>query len=114
MVFESLYKSAELGELMVIDGGLCQWHLRRDDQLTIQVIIATKKGAGSKMLQRLKEKPAKFIFAKCPADLEANGWYEKKGFRLIDTSQTKTGRLVNHWRMELQPTLWQYGQLSTS
>ena len=98
MIFETLYRSAKRGELLLIDGGFCHWHLRRDGQLTIREIIATRKGAGSEMLEILKQQPAESIFAKCPADLEANAWYAKKGFKLIHTETTKAGRRINLWR----------------
>jgi len=100
MIFETLYESARRGELILINGGFCHWHLRRDGQLTIREIISLRLGAGSEMLQMLLLQPAKSIFAKCPTDLvEANEWYKKKGFTLEATETTKTGREVNHWRL---------------
>lgn len=89
MIFETLYESSKRGELLLIDGGFCHWHLcKRDDpkrkikanQITIREIISTRPGAGSEMLSRLKATPgATSLFARCPADLEANGWYAKHG-----------------------------------
>jgi hypothetical protein len=101
MIFETLYESAQRGELLLVEGGFCHWHLRRDKQLTIREIISTKPGAGSKMLEILKQQPAMTIFAKCPVDLESNHWYDKKGFELEKTEITHTGRKLNHWRMTL-------------
>jgi len=101
MIFETLHESAQRGELLLIDGGFCHWHLRRDGQLTIREIISTKPGAGSAMLAALKQKPAQSIFAKCPVELEANNWYRRRGFELEDTSITRTGRKLNHWRLML-------------
>lgn len=101
MIFETLYASSKRGELLLIDGGMCHFHFRRDYQLTIREIIATRPGAGSEMLERLLQYPAASIFAICPEDLEANKWYAKKGFILEDTHTTKTGRRVNHWRLQL-------------
>jgi hypothetical protein len=71
MIFETLHESAQRGELLSVDGGMCHWHLRRDGQLTIREIISTKPGAGQAMLAELMSKPAQSIFAKCPADLPA-------------------------------------------
>lgn len=99
MIFEALYKSAQHGELLLIDGGFCHWHLRRDGQLTIREIIATRKGAGSEMLGILKGKGATSIFAKCPGDLPANGWYQRNGFTDEGTETTKTGRQLRLWRL---------------
>lgn len=105
MIFEALHESAQRGELLLIDGGYCRWHLRRDGQLTILEIISTRAGAGTQMLEQLKQtgrlKGAKCIVAKCPADLQSNGWYQAKGFSKKKTEQTKTERQVNVWRLPL-------------
>lgn len=105
MIFDSLYESSQRGELILVDGGMCHWHLRRDGQLTIREIISTKKGAGWLMLERLKSHPgAKSLFAKCPADLDANGWYHRRGFVLEGTETTRSGKLLNLWRLALDHT----------
>lgn len=101
MIFQTLYESAQRGELILIDGGFCHWHLRRDKQITIREIISTRPGAGSEMLERLKLQPAQSIFAKCPIDLPANEWYKRRGFKLETTSTTRTGKELNHWRLNL-------------
>lgn len=102
MIFETLHESAQRGELLLIDGGFCHWHLRRDGQLTIREIISTKPGAGSAMLATLKTTPgALSLFAKCPVDLPANDWYRRRGFELERTETTRTGRELNLWRLQL-------------
>lgn len=102
MIFETLYESSRRGELLLVEGGMCHWHLRRDGQLTIREIISTRRGAGSAMLQTLKFVPgALSLFAKCPADLEANAWYAKRGFTLERVETTKSGRQLNCWRLVL-------------
>lgn len=102
MIFETLYESSKRNELLLIDGGFCHWHLRRDGQLTIREIISTRPGAGSEMLAKLKKcKSATSIFAKCPIDLEANDWYAKKGFKCEGEEITKTGRRLFLWRLPL-------------
>lgn len=99
MIFETLHASAQRGELLLVDGGVCHWHLRRDGQLTIREIIATRRGAGSEMLAALLKVPgASCLVAKCPADLAANAWYGRRGFVLVASETTKTGRVVNVWR----------------
>lgn len=97
MVFESLYEALRRKELILIDGGMCRYRTRIDGQLTILEIISSKPGAGSRMLKMLQEKKSLYILAKCPADLSANDWYKKKGFRLHETETTKSGRKVNVW-----------------
>lgn len=101
MIFETLHESAQRGELLLIDGGFCHWHLRRDGQLTIREIISTRPGAGSEMLSQLKRQPAESIFAKCPVELAANEWYRRRGFSLEGQQTTRTGRELNLWRLRL-------------
>jgi len=100
MIFETLQKSAMDGELLLITGGYCRWHLRRDGVIVIYEIIATRCGAGSEMLKILKEY-GKPIRAKCPADLPSNKWYQQKGFVLLDTEITRSGRKLNIWQKDL-------------
>lgn len=103
MCFEQLYESSQRGELLLVDGGMCHWHLRRDGQLTIREIISTRPGAGQAMLACLRVAPgAACIVAKCPADLAANGWYARQGFRLAVTETARSGRVLNVWRLELR------------
>ena len=102
MIFETLYESAQRGELLLVDGGFCHWHLRRDGQLTIHEIISTRPGAGSAMLEILKHTPvAQSLFAKCPADLPANDWYKRRGFVLESEEVTPSGRRLKLWRFQL-------------
>ena len=91
---------------MLVDGGMCHWHLRRNGQLTIREIIVAKdrqrQGIGIYMISELMGVAgATSLFAKCPADLPANSWYEHWGFRLEGTGTTKTGKVLNLWRYPL-------------
>lgn len=106
MIFETLHESARRGELLLVSGGFCHWHLRKDNQLTIREIlvlpILQNRGIGTGMLEVLKKtESATSIFAKCPVDLKANLWYQRKGFELEETEMTKLGRKINHWRLVL-------------
>ncbi len=104
MIFESLYAAAQRGELLLLEGGFCHWHLRRDGQLTIREIIAHPpgRGVGTAMLDALTQTPrARCIVAKCPANLEANRWYAARGFVLIRSETTRSGRGLNTWRLDL-------------
>lgn len=102
MIFDALYESAQRGELLLVDGGFCHWHLRRDGQLTIREIISTQRGAGSRMLDTLKRTPgATCIVAKCPAHLPSNAWYQRRGFGLVGTETTRTGKGINVWHLAL-------------
>lgn len=102
MCFEQLHDSQCRGELLLIDGGMCHWHLRRDGQLTIREILSNKPGAGVAMLDTLKATlGAANIVAKCPADLPANEWYQRRGFSLNATEHSKTGREINVWKLSM-------------
>lgn len=109
---ERLIKARDNGEIILIDGGMCVYHLRRDHQLTITEILSTRKGAGSEMLEMLKQvKGATSLFAKCPADWKANKFYEKHGFQLekVEGQPVKKkqkgffecGKKINCWRLLL-------------
>lgn len=100
MIFETLYESATRGELQLLDGGMCRYHLRRDGQLTIHEIISTRPGVGTAMLDRLSAVAgARFILAKCPADLPSNAWYARRGFVQTATQTTPTGRQLRVWML---------------
>jgi len=105
VIFEPLMESAERGELFLVDGGLCHWHLRRDGQITIREIIVLpewrRQGVAAAMLNQLEQTPgATSIFAKCPADLAANAWYERQGFVCEGTETTRSGRELRLWRLQ--------------
>lgn len=104
MIFESLVESAEHGELILVDGGFCHWHLRCDGQITIREIIVLPElqgqGIGTAILEQLKRtNGAVCVFAKCPVDLPANGWYEARGFASEGMEITKSGRELRLWRL---------------
>lgn len=101
MCFEKLSEARERGELILIEGGMCHYRLRRDRQVTIYEIISTRPGAGTEMLTQLKTLEADSIFAKCPADLAANRFYQKRGFVLEGVETAQSGRKVNRWRLAL-------------
>jgi len=106
MIFEPLMQSAQRGELILVNGGFCHWHLRKDKQITIREIIVLpecqRQGIGTMILEQLKQVPdAMSIFAKCPADLSANRWYQALGFISEGTEITKSGRRLMLWRLQL-------------
>jgi N-acetylglutamate synthase-like GNAT family acetyltransferase len=106
MLFEVLNDAAERGELILVDGGICHWHLRRDKQITIREIVVLPErrgeGIGRSMLNMLRKvADATSIFAKCPVDLPANSWYEAMGFELEGAETTRTGRKLKLWRLQL-------------
>ncbi len=109
MIFEVLHEAAKRKELILWDGGMCHYHVRRDGQITICEIIVLpdrqRQGVGTRLLEALKGIAhvlgCTSILAKCPSDLPANGWYEHKGFTREATERTKSGRGINVWRLAL-------------
>ena len=99
MIFESLQESNQRRELLLLDGGYCRWHRRRDATITIYEIISQRPGAGQAMLAQLVAKKPQAIVAKCPVDLAANAWYGRRGFVLERTEATPSGRLLHVWRL---------------
>ena len=107
MIFNALHDAAQRGELILVDGGMCHYHLRRDGVLTIREIIVLPgrqgQGIGRAMLDRLRAVPgARAIRAKCPADLDANGWYRAMGFQLAYTDAAKSGQRLYVWELPLE------------
>ena len=58
------------------------------------------------MLARLVAVPgATHVLAKCPATLEANGWYHRRGFALAGIETTRSGKTLNLWKLSIAPTV---------
>lgn len=106
MIFNALNEAAQRGELILVDGGMCHFHLRRDGVLTIREILVLPErqggGIGRAMLERLRAVPgARVIRAKCPANLEANFWYRAQGFSLAYTDQARSGMRLYVWELAI-------------
>lgn len=105
-LFEDLMEAYERGDLILKEGGMCHFHRSRRTPgvIRINVIISTRPGVGSQMLEELKGLPGvREIRASCPADLPANGWYARMGFVLVATRLARTGRELNDWVLYLTP-----------
>lgn len=102
MIFEALQESLERGELLLLEGALCRYHLRRDGQITIQEILVTpshrRQKKASQIVSMLSKKAgAKQIVARCPVDLESNFFWAALGFQAQSIETTKSGRKINVW-----------------
>lgn len=107
MIFQALYNSAKNKELIIVNGGLCHWHFRKNGQITIREIIVLpeyqNKGIGTRILKKLEKiKGAKSIFAKCPSELDANKWFKSRGFKLVGGETLKSGQKLNHWKLKFE------------
>lgn len=108
MIFEALYRSAQDGELVLVDGGYLRYHRRRDGQITICEVIVLpacqRRGIGQALVSSLVAMQPGSILAKCPADLPSNGFYAHLGFALEDIEHSRVGRTINVWRWQRQST----------
>jgi len=108
-MLHTLRKPANEGRVWIVEDGLLEFNLLKDKQITIHIIVSTKPGVGSQLLERLldyaREHDATCLFAKCPTDLKSNTWYKKKGFKLVrvEDPKSKSGRKLNVWRLPLLP-----------
>ncbi|MFA5080895.1 MAG: N-acetyltransferase [Candidatus Paceibacterota bacterium] len=102
IMLQVLIDAAAKNEIILIEGGYCLWHLRKNGQLTISEILSIKKGAGNKMLSILKKKKAFKIVAKCPVHYDSNEWYKRRGFKLVKVEKTRsTNKDINVWELQL-------------
>ncbi len=106
MIFEVLNDAAARGELLLVEGGFCHYHLRRDGIVTIREILVLPnqrgKGIGRAILARLALIPnAVALLARCPANLTANLWWENRGFRKVAEEEAASGRRIIVWKLDL-------------
>ena len=104
MIFESLSAAAEAGELLLVDGGMCHFHRRRDGQVTIREIIVLpghrRRGIGRQLVEQASQGGSSIV-ARCPADLEAgNAFWGALGFGIQYTEKTRAGRTINVWQKD--------------
>ena len=102
MIFEALNEALARGELLLADGGMCHFHQRRDGVVTIREILVAPDRRCQGIGRHLVDTAAQGLpcIARCPFDLPSNQFWAAIGFRLVDQSETKTGRKVNEWRRD--------------
>lgn len=109
MVFNQLAESAERGELVLVEGGLARFYVRRDGIATLSEILVLPpcqgQGIGTALLETVmaqaRARGAHTVQARCPASLRANDWYRARGFRRVGTSCTRRGSEVILWQITL-------------
>jgi ribosomal protein S18 acetylase RimI-like enzyme len=85
-------------------------HRKRDLQTTLSEICVHKdyrqQHIGYELMSMLikdcKQRNREFIQLKCPVDLEANGFYERLGFKLHTIEKGKK-RQLKVWRLAISP-----------
>lgn len=98
MIFVALNEAAQKGHLLLVDGGLLRYHLRRDGVATIHELIVLpahrRKGIGRRLVRTVRELcPDSTIRATCPAEYEANQFWKAMGFG-IAAYKPPGGRMI--------------------
>lgn len=109
MIFAALSEAAENGELLIVDGGMLRYHLRRDGQVVVREVVVLpvrrRRRIGAMLVRMLRTvRGGRSILAKCPADLPANRFWEALGFILDGEATTRGGRRLCVWRFDLDST----------
>lgn len=103
MIFVALSESADKGELLLVDGGMCRYHRRKDGIHTIREILILpqfrRKGVGTKLvLEVMGRADGRPIKARCPVKyVEANLFWRAMGFALLEERDG-----INLWQRPAQ------------
>lgn len=89
-----LCDAATRGELILVDGGFCHFHRRRDGVVTIRELLvlpsSRKQGIGKWLVERVAQNnPGATLRARCPASWEANAFWQAMGFVLAEDGAVK-------------------------
>ena len=93
MIFVALEEAASKGQLLLIDGGMCRFHKRKDGVTVIREIIVLpmrrKQGIGRRLVNEVIIRAAGvgmgIVRLKCPEKYESNAFWRKMGFTLVET-----------------------------
>ncbi len=109
----SLVRAAARDELIVASigsavAGFCQIYRRRDGLVTVYhvAVVPEARGAGigrallTHVAQDAADRGLAAVRLKCPAELPANGFYARIGFRLV-TREAGRGRPLNVWECRI-------------
>ncbi len=98
MIFTALSEAADRGELLLIDAGMCRFHLRKDGVVTIHEILVLPKARRCNVGRRLivevqRRHPHAVLRARCPTQThdgrvgEANVFWKHLGFTLVSSTE---------------------------
>ena len=90
MIFSALSEAADRGELLLVEGGLCRFHRRRDGVVKIRELVVLpdwrRLGIGRALVDRVAAlNPGRLLAAGCPVGYEANAFWPRVGFVLSET-----------------------------
>lgn len=84
MLFVVLSEAADRGELLLVSGGLCRFHTRRDGVTVIREIIVLPErrllGIGKQLVSAVITACGVPVLAKCPRSYPANAFWQRLGF----------------------------------
>lgn len=100
MIFAALDEAATKGQLILVNGGMCRWHRRRDGVVVIREIIVLpelrRRGIARGMVATIRQCQVGLpVEAKCPQAYTSNAFWSGLGFRLVECD----GK-VNRWRLD--------------
>lgn len=109
MIFAVLSEAASRSALILVDGGFCRFHRRRDGIVVIREILVLPAsrclGVGRRMVDEVQRRhPGATLLAKCPvADKDGrvgagNVFWRKLGFRCV-----KEAGGLNIWLRDVRP-----------
>lgn len=105
MIFAVLSEAADRGQLLLVEGGLCRFHRRRDGVVVIRELLVLParrrqrigRGLVREVLCRAGNRP---VQARCPVAYEAgNAFWKAMAFHLM---AEKDG--INLWQRPAYPT----------
>jgi GNAT superfamily N-acetyltransferase len=97
VIFAALSESADRGELLLVQDGLCRYRLRRDGTVVVRELLVLpfrrRTGLGSRLVAEVRARhPGRPIEARCPAGYASNAFWAALGFTLASAGE------VNLWR----------------
>jgi GNAT superfamily N-acetyltransferase len=98
MIFTALAEAADHEELLLVTGGLCRFHPRRDGIVTIRELLVLpamrREGIGRALVEEVQRRhPEAILRAVCPINYPANGFWHHIGFKAM----TKGTGLTEIW-----------------
>lgn len=88
MIFVALSEAADKNQLILVDGGMCRFHKRRDGVVVVREIIvlkaARRRSVGRSMIDEvIRRHPGAVLEAKCPAEFDSNSFWSAVGFESV-------------------------------
>lgn len=108
MIFAALSEAADRDELLLVEGGMCRWHRRKDGVVVIREIVVLPayrcRKLGRWIVRTVAYRSqATVMEAACPDALPANAFWLAIGFLKVGEKTTKAGGKVNLYRWRVQP-----------